>query len=314
MRHESTHGTEEQVVDPRKLGQRFSEFRLVRPDVVRQMQRSLYHNGQLTPLWVWAEPDSSLQLVDGFKRQQAACALQWPTVRVCELGQIGQADAKLSLALLNAGGCLSELEEAWLVQSLYRQDKLNQPQIGRLWGRTKSWVCRRLALAEGLDEAVVADVRLGLLPARTASEIARLPRGNQSAISQMAIRRGMTCAQVSRLVGEVLKCPDAESIDRLLARRQQMEPSSPAAGRPRRRTALQQVLSDIEQVCRLSARLHGLVGQPATWASSDGGTEMALGAMTDCVAVLSALSGTLQRCVQQHRPSQMGLPHQGETR
>ena len=67
------------------------------------------------------------------------------------------------------------------MRSLYRDDRLTQPQIAQLLGRDKSWVCRRLVLAEGLADGVEASVRLGLLSATAARDVARLPRGNQEA-------------------------------------------------------------------------------------------------------------------------------------
>jgi hypothetical protein len=56
-------------------------------------------------------------------------------------------------------------------------------------------VCRRLALAEGLSDELTANVRLGLVPARTAVELARLPRGNQDVVTVVVTQRGLTTHQ-----------------------------------------------------------------------------------------------------------------------
>ena len=61
-------------------------------------------------------------------------------------------DAGASQLLLwqsNEGKGLTDLEQAWLVRSLYREAKLTQPQTAHLFARHKSWVSRRLMLAEG---------------------------------------------------------------------------------------------------------------------------------------------------------------------
>jgi ParB-like chromosome segregation protein Spo0J len=298
MGMDTSQAAQNRPVDLRDLGQQFSHLRLVRPEAVRQMQHSLEQNGQLTPLSAWQAQGDRLEVVDGFKRLHAAQKLGWLTVWVRPIGYGSILQAKLAVALLNAGSGLNELEEAWLVQSLYRQDRLNQPQIGHLWGRSKSWVCRRLALAESLEESVVDDLRLGLLPARAAAEIARLPRDNQPAMAQVAMRRGMTCAQVCRLVNEVLKCPDVASIRRLLA---QHEAISQDKGRPRPtsgRSPLEQVMADIGQLRRLCARLQGQIGQPALWLSTDAGDNLALDAITDVLPVLAALTHTLRRFIE----------------
>ena len=39
-----------------------------------------------------------------------------------------------------------ELEEAWVVQGLVRDDGLTQVEASHLLGQHKSWLCRRLAL------------------------------------------------------------------------------------------------------------------------------------------------------------------------
>jgi hypothetical protein len=38
-----------------------------------------------------------------------------------------------------------ELEEAWIVQGLVRDDQMTQVEAAHLLGRHKSWVCRQLA-------------------------------------------------------------------------------------------------------------------------------------------------------------------------
>ena len=56
-----------------------------------------------------------------------------------------------------------ELEEAWIVQALVREDALSQSEVAELLGRHKSWVCRRLALLEKLCADVRQDLEVGLL-------------------------------------------------------------------------------------------------------------------------------------------------------
>jgi hypothetical protein len=77
---------------------------------------------------------------------------------------------------------LTELEDAWLVRSLYREDGMSQPEIARRLHHDKTWVWRWLMLVEALDPLVQADVRLGPCP-RAAVAVSRLPRGNQQAAS-----------------------------------------------------------------------------------------------------------------------------------
>ena len=180
---------EERQVRVAELGEQLGSLRLRSPEAVRSVQQSLVRHGQMSSAAVFHGPAGQLELVDGFKRLQACRALGWETLRVHVL-DLDAVQAKVAVEALNVQGGLTELEEGWLVRSLYRDDRLTQPQIGQLLSRHKSWVCRRLMLVELLDEAVQADVRLGLLATRTAVLIARLPRGNQQAVAELVARRG----------------------------------------------------------------------------------------------------------------------------
>ena len=239
------------AVAPAELGEALSAVRLCAPEAQQQMQLSLAKLGQLTPVQVY-RAGKGLELFDGFKRVRAARELSWPAVRA-EVHTLDAAGAKVRLLRCNAGAGLSELEEAWLVQSLYRDDGLTQPQIAVLLGRHKSFVCRRLTLAEGLSDGITASVRLGLLSATAAVELGRLQRCNQDVVGQAAARRGMTTRQTARLVDALLAAPAAEW-DRLLE--QAPQAASPSKGGARRRTPGEQLVADAWTMKQVAARLH----------------------------------------------------------
>lgn len=237
------------------LGERLGSYRLRGEAPVRAIEQSLRRHGQLSALVVFRAEGNALEVVDGFKRLHAARALGWESLSVRELAGDVVA-ATIAVAALNEGHALTELEEAWLCRALYREHRLGQPEIGRRLGRHKSWVCRRLTLAESLDEQVQADVRLGLVGPRAASEIGRLPRGNQPSASMLAQRRGLTVGQVARMVQTLVALPDAEARARwlgdALAERAPVLRAVPA---PRARSEAEVFLGDIESVTRGAARL-----------------------------------------------------------
>ena len=159
------------------LGERLSELRLCDAGALVAMQRSLEQYGQLTSLLLLSVPatetsSEQLEIIDGFKRVRAARALGWPTLaaRVIATDSV---DAKLRLRQLHDGRGFTELEEAWLVRSLHRDDGLAQSYIARLLHRHKSWVWRRLMLVESLERSVSSDVRLGLIAPRAAVAVSR---------------------------------------------------------------------------------------------------------------------------------------------
>ncbi|MDR2694860.1 MAG: spoOJ protein [Deltaproteobacteria bacterium] len=84
-------------------------------------------------------------------------------------------------------------------------------EIQTMLGKSASWVCNRLALATRLDSGVYELVEGGLLDARSAQEVARLPAGAQFAFADMAVREGLPKSAIESLVGGYNDegCPDA---------------------------------------------------------------------------------------------------------
>jgi hypothetical protein len=93
-----------------------------------------------------------------------------------------------------------ELEEAWIVQALVREDGLTQVEAAHLLSQHKSWVCRRLALLERLSAAVIEDLRLGLVGPALARQLTRLPAGNQQAVLTLTRRETLTAQEVSTVI------------------------------------------------------------------------------------------------------------------
>jgi hypothetical protein len=93
-----------------------------------------------------------------------------------------------------------ELEEAWIVQALVREDGLTQQEAAHLLGRHKSWVCRRLAFLERLSEPLKEELRLGLLGPALARQFVRLPAGNQEALLAVTRREALTAQETGALI------------------------------------------------------------------------------------------------------------------
>jgi ParB-like chromosome segregation protein Spo0J len=244
-------------VAPRELGASLRGLRLCAPETVARMQLSLSKLGQLTPVQAFrTSAGGNLELFDGIKRWRAAEALSWPKLRV-EVHALDGAGAKVRLLHCNATAGLSDLEVAWVVRALYREDQVDQPHIAQLLGHDKSWVCRKVMLAEGLSDELTANVRLGLVSATSAVELARLQRCNQDAAARVVSRQGLTTRQTTRLV-EALLAASQEQWPRVLE--QASQPSAPpeagAKGGAPKRTPGEQLVADAWAMKRLAARLH----------------------------------------------------------
>jgi len=277
------------AVAPGELGEALSAVRLCSPQAQHEMQLSLARLGQLTPVQVY-RADDGLEVFDGFKRVRAARELAWPTVRA-EEHALDAAAAKVRLWRCNAGVGLSELEEAWLVRSLYRADRLSQPQIAILLHRHKSWVCRRLALAEDLSDELTASVRLGLLSATAARELVRLPRGNQDAVGQVVARQGLTTRQIARLVESLLAAPE-EEWGALLE-----QVSHAPLARPERKAATrtpgEQLVCDAWAMKRLATRMQARLLERSLESLGEPVCSVAGRELTELRGVLVSLTATL---------------------
>ncbi len=281
------------AIELAQLGEQLSSLRLRPPETLRELERSLARHGQLVAV-VCSRNAGSIEVVDGFKRLIGARALGWPTLRA-EIHEVCGPAAKLLLWRSNARQALTDLEEAWLVRALYRDDRLTQPQIAQLLGRHKSWVCRRLVLAEGLVEDVASDVRLGLLSATAAREVGRLPRGNQELAAQVITRRGLTTRQTARLVDQLLATPDERVRAAYLADVERT--SAPPAPGPQRTppTPGEAMIADAVALSSRAARLHARLLERSPASLGADVERVVVGRLGELRAVLEALCETLPR-------------------
>jgi ParB-like chromosome segregation protein Spo0J len=181
------------------LGEGYRRYRLADGHAEQVMAQSLGRWGQLTPVAVCLRGEQ-WEVVDGFKRLAAARLLNWPTLLTRRLEADDERTVKAALYGLNLGQHLQELEEAWLVQALVREDGLSQVDVAELLGRHKSWVCRRLALLEKLSSDVRSDLEVGLVPPSLARQLLRLPVGNQATVLATARREALTVVEVQGVV------------------------------------------------------------------------------------------------------------------
>jgi hypothetical protein len=182
-----------------ELGQQYRRYRLADPEAEEAMAGSLRRWGQLAPVVACVRQDK-LELLDGFKRWSAARQMVGMTLSVRVLA-VDEPTAKAAILGLNRGQRPArELEEAWIVQGLVRDDGMTQVEAANLLGRHKSWVCRRLGLLEKLSVAVKEDLRLGLVGPSLARQLTRLPAGNQEALLALVRRCTLTAQEVSGVI------------------------------------------------------------------------------------------------------------------
>jgi len=175
-------------VDLHLLELRFADARLLEPQAVEKLARSIERDGQIVPLIVVggtshsseATDSERLVLIDGYRRVAAlrrlgrdrACVERWP----CEV-----AEAVMGVLARTQGRSFAAIEEALLLRALTQGLGVSQRDAALRCGRDVSWVNRRLTLLSALPEAAVAAVREGRLSSWSAARvIAPLARANSA--------------------------------------------------------------------------------------------------------------------------------------
>jgi ParB-like chromosome segregation protein Spo0J len=190
-----------------EIGESYGRYRLHIPELERGMMRSLESYGQLSPVVVLMQ-EGRCELIDGFKRLGAARKLASMDRLLARRIEADERAAKAAIYGLNrAGGPTREIEEAWIVHALVREDGLTQVEVAELLGRHKSWVCRRLALIEKLGPEARAELQVGLLTPTAARQLVRLPAGNQADILQLVRREGLSTNELTGIVDLWMQCP-----------------------------------------------------------------------------------------------------------
>jgi len=191
---------------------RYGRYRLTVQEAEEAMARSLRRYGQIAPIVVWVRDEAAV-LVDGFKRLAAARMLKGMESLSARRIETDERGAKAAMYALNrTGRQFGELEEAWLVQALVREDGLSQAEVAVLLGRHKSWVCRRLAMMEKLCPAAEDDLRMGLLSPTMARQLVRLPAGNQQGALETKQRHGLSAAELRGVVDLLLASGTDEKV------------------------------------------------------------------------------------------------------
>ena len=189
-----------------EIGERYGAFRMVSPRADAAMVKSIRKYGQMSPV-VCVKGEGGYELVDGYKRLRACRRLDQTTLRVQTMEVSGRVCKAAMIQLNWSGRSINEMEEAMVVQSLHREDRLPQIEIAVLLGRHKSWVSRRISLIERLSEEVQEDLRLGLISVITGRELAKLPRGNQKDAADVILKRRYTTREAAKLIGYLLSHP-----------------------------------------------------------------------------------------------------------
>lgn len=178
-------------------------LRITRPRDLARVRQSLERSGQLNPIVV-RPLDERFQILDGFKRYAVARDLGWESLEARIL-EISLPEGKAAMLSYNRNGrSLLDYDEALVIHSLKQDHLLDQAAISRLTGYSRSWVCRRLALIEKLDQSLQDALRMGVITNSQARSLVRLPRGNQQEVMHCITELHLTSRDSATLVEKYL--------------------------------------------------------------------------------------------------------------
>jgi ParB/RepB/Spo0J family partition protein len=244
---------------------------LRRRDVKREraLLASLTEVGQQSPVVVVRESAGGWVLVDGYKRVRALKRLHRDTVVAVEWG-LSEMEALLLTRLMRTAEGDSALEQGWLLRELYERFTLSCGELARRFDKSESWVSRRLALVSELPEAVQELVRSGGLPAHAAMKhlvpLARAKVRDWEALAAAVAAHGLSSRQVGVLATAwAAATPEGRAL--ILADPHLVLRAEEQSRRPKERSPVERLLSDVAAVGAIARRARTLARQEAQHAS-----------------------------------------------
>lgn len=170
-----------------QLDRRYESLRPVCSERDSRVLASLSRDGQQLAVVVVASGDEGrFVLIDGYKRVRGLHKLGQDLVRATRW-ELPEQEALLLARLTRSGDGESALEQAWLLRELRDRFQLSLDELARRFGRSSSWVSRRLGLVKELPEAIQELVRRGLLaPHAAMKHLLPLARANQAGAIALA--------------------------------------------------------------------------------------------------------------------------------
>jgi ParB/RepB/Spo0J family partition protein len=169
----------------------------------RKLLTSLGESGQQSPvIVVHGGEQGRYVVIDGYKRVRALKRLKADVARVA-VWELDEAQALAASYQLTSQGGRNAFEEGWLVAELHRVWKWSLGEVGARLMRSKSWVCKRLALVEELPEWMAEEVAQGRIGAHAAANylvpLTRVHSAEGRLLAERIRGMGLTSRQIGLL-------------------------------------------------------------------------------------------------------------------
>ncbi|OGO81843.1 MAG: hypothetical protein A2Y21_01585 [Clostridiales bacterium GWC2_40_7] len=167
---------------------------------IKKYERVTKTYGNVVPAIVGQSGDA-YRILSGQARLEA-CAhngIQEIPVTIAEISDEAE-QMKLALLLSTMREESGSLSEGAFIDALVTQHGITRRELMSLLKKSKSWISKRQSMALKLSEEVKGMVKDGAICARTAEEIAKLPKEVQVAFACKVGRDGLNKTNVGRLV------------------------------------------------------------------------------------------------------------------
>lgn len=186
----------EDLIDPLYYLERDNE-----EDVIAELARSIEHNGLLNPLTV-KKVGKQYRILAGAHRFKAIQEIHWEEIpcRIIKATKAGE--IMMTLAENINRFDVQPIIIAHLISELQAREKLSQVAIAERFGKSESWVSRKLSILNTLPETQ-DKLATGTITEQTAVELSRMPDPvSEKAALDQAMARGMTSMRVREMVDD----------------------------------------------------------------------------------------------------------------
>ena len=168
-----------------QIEQKYSNLSISNASSQSKLMVSLAEYGQQSPVFVTKTGLNNYVLIDGYRRVKALLKLKRDTVKAAVLA-LSEKDALLLKHRLENQQRRSAIEEAWLLNELMETHHLSLGELSYKLNKSKSWVCRRLALVTILPEKVQNSIKKGQIsPQASMKYLVPLARANKKECAKL---------------------------------------------------------------------------------------------------------------------------------
>jgi len=232
---------------------------------VEKYQRVTKTFGNVVPAIV-GQNGNAYRILAGQARLEA-CAQNGIQEIPVTIAEISDEAEQLKLALLlstvrEEGGSLSE---GAFIDALITRHGITRKELMILLKKSKSWISKRQSLVLNLSDAVKGMVKDGVICARTAEEIAKLPKSVQVSFAQKVARDSLSKTNVGQLVS-LYRSQENDSVLRetILDSPQVVldtYPTNSISRHKEKRGLAERIAGNIGFIIRLAYELKGLLAQ-----------------------------------------------------